>query len=75
MKSTKSPSTKTKKPKSSPSTNSVQDYLMPIDVKNWIDGASSRIAYLREQVVALTEENQRLKAALRFAEQRILGKD
>lgn len=48
-------------------------YKMPLEVKEWIDQATSRIKYLTGEVERLKAENANLKAYRRFAEARILN--
>jgi hypothetical protein len=59
----------TKAPKKAPKEPT---YRMTLEVKNWIDQASSRIKFLTSEVQRLRQENQELKAYRAFAEQRIL---
>ena len=50
-------------------------YLMPEEVKDWIERANSTIQHLRGQVERLKTENTELKAYRKFAETRILRSD
>ena len=50
-----------------------QTFGMPREVKEWIERANSTMAYLRNQVATLKEENAKLKSYQKFAEKRILG--
>ena len=36
-------------------------FRMPVEVKEWIDQASSRLAYMTSEIERLKEENQKLK--------------
>jgi hypothetical protein len=47
-------------------------YMMPQEVKDWIEQASSRLRHLTGEVERLKEENKNLKAYRKFAEHRIL---
>lgn len=71
MKSTKSPK---KKPteKSTKVPQKAEEWLMPVEVRDWIDHASSRIKHLTGQLEKLSLENADLKAYRKFAEKRIL---
>ena len=54
-------------------TKSAQQYSMPQEVKDWIDQASSRLAYMTTQILRLKEENQKLKRANKVMETRVMG--
>ena len=71
MKSTKSPK---KKPteKSTKAPQKAEEWLMPVEVRDWIDQASSRIKHLTAQLEKLKLENADLKTYRKFAEKRIL---
>lgn len=49
-----------------------QEFHMPVEVKNWIEQADSRIRHLTSEVERLKKENADLKSYRKFAEQRIL---
>ena len=46
---------------------------MPMEVKEWIDQASSRLAYMKTEIERLKEENKKLKRANKVMEQRVMG--
>ena len=48
-------------------------YDMPMEVKEWIDQASSRLAYMKTEIERLKEENKKLKRANKVMEQRVMG--
>ena len=48
-------------------------YAMPMEVKEWIDQASSRLAYMTSEIERLKEENKKLKRANKLMEQRVMG--
>jgi endo-beta-N-acetylglucosaminidase D len=48
-------------------------YSMPVEVKDWIDQASSRLAYMTSEILRLKEENQKLKRANKVMETRVMG--
>jgi len=50
-----------------------QQFRMPMEVKEWIDQASSRLAYMTSEIERLKEENQKLKRANKVMEQRVMG--
>lgn len=50
-----------------------QTYDMPLEVKDWIDQAMSRLKNMQNKIDALTVENKELKSYKRWAEHRILG--
>jgi len=52
---------------------SSQEFRMPMEVKEWIDQASSRLAYMTSEIERLKEENQKLKRANKVMEQRVMG--
>ena len=51
----------------------VEDYVMPVEVANWVKQAEARITYLVGKVEDLREENAILKKANRVMEARVLG--
>lgn len=50
-----------------------EKFVMPLEVKEWIDRANATINHLRGKVETLERENKELKAYRKFAEQRILN--
>lgn len=50
-----------------------EQFRMPLEVKEWIDQASSRMKNMQSKIERLEEENKKLKAYRRWAEQRIVG--
>jgi len=38
-----------------------EQFHMPMEVKNWIDQASSRMAHMTSEIARLKEENKQLK--------------
>ena len=68
------PTTKSKR-KSTKTSSDPTEFSMPVEVKNWIESANSRLSYLTSEVQRLKEENAKLKAGIRFAEHRILRTD
>jgi predicted RNase H-like nuclease (RuvC/YqgF family) len=67
--------TTVKKPaaKKTPVQPDSQQFRMPMEVKEWIDQASSRLAYMTSEIERLKEENQKLKRANKVMEQRVMG--
>lgn len=64
----------TKKPAIlSKSTTHKTMYDMPVEVKDWIDQASSRIKHLTSENERLKEEVKTLKTANRVMEKRVMG--
>ena len=49
------------------------EWEMPVEVKESIDQATSRLQRLSSEVVRLKEENAKLKIGIKFAEKRILS--
>ena len=49
-----------------------QKFNMPVEVRNWIDQAMSRMAHMQSEIDRLKMENTELKAYRKFAEHRIL---
>lgn len=74
MKSTTLPKKKAKstKPEKAEKTQKVAEWVMPVEVSDWIEHASSRIKHLTGQLEKLKLENADLKTYRRFAEKRIL---
>ena len=50
-----------------------QEFRMPQEVKEWIDQASSRLAYMTSEIERLKEENKRLKRNHKIMETRVMG--
>ena len=50
-----------------------EQYRMPVEVKNWIDQASSRMARMTSEIERLKEENKQLKRTHKLMEQRVMG--
>jgi predicted transcriptional regulator len=50
-----------------------QEFSMPMEVKDWIDQAMSRLKNLQSKVERLEAENKELKSYKRWAEHRILN--
>jgi len=48
-------------------------FAMPQEVKEWIERSSSIMKHQANQIEQLKEENAKLKAYRKFAEQKILG--
>ena len=48
-------------------------FRMPVEVKEWIDQASSRLAYMTSEIARLKAENKQLKRTHKLMEQRIMG--
>jgi hypothetical protein len=68
---------KKKVPKKAPTALKVvtlpeKQYGMPVEVKDWIEQASSRMKHMQGEIDRLKEENAQLKAYRKFAEHRIL---
>jgi hypothetical protein len=51
----------------------VPEYRMPVEVKDWMDQASSRIMSMRKEIDRLKEENKKLRNANKIMEQRVMG--
>lgn len=50
-----------------------QEFNMPMEVKDWIDQAMSRLKSMQSKVERLEAENKELKSYKRWAEHRILN--
>ena len=50
-----------------------QEFSMPMEVKDWIDQAMSRIKSMQSKIDRLETENKELKSYKRWAEHRILN--
>jgi outer membrane murein-binding lipoprotein Lpp len=46
---------------------------MPVEVKDWIDQAESRIRHLTTKVARLEEDNLKLRRANKVMEQRVMN--
>ena len=64
-----------KKPaaKKTPAKKAEQTFSMPMEVKDWIDQASSRMAHMTSEIARLKEENKQLKRTHKLMEQRVMG--
>jgi cell division septum initiation protein DivIVA len=63
-----------KKPAAKKTTPKVEpQFAMPMEVKNWIDQASSRMARMTTEIERLKEENKILKRSHKLMEQRVMG--
>jgi hypothetical protein len=50
-----------------------EEFRMPMEVKEWIDQASSRMMSMRTEIDRLKEDNQKLRRANKIMEQRVMG--
>jgi hypothetical protein len=50
-----------------------EEFRMPMEVKEWIDQASSRMSHMRTEIDRLKEENAKLRRANKVMEQRVMG--
>ena len=50
-----------------------EEFRMPMEVKDWIDQASSRMMSMRTEIDRLKEENIKLRRANKIMEQRVLN--
>ena len=50
-----------------------QEFSMPMEVKDWIDQAMSRLKSMQSKIDRLEAENKELKSYKRWAEHRILN--
>jgi uncharacterized small protein (DUF1192 family) len=62
-----------KKPAAKKITPKAEEFRMPMEVKNWIDQASSRMAHMTSEIARLKEENKQLKRTHKQMEQRVMG--
>jgi len=64
-----------KKPaaKKTPAKKVEPQFAMPMEVKDWIDQASSRMAHMTSEIARLKEENKALKRTHKLMEQRVMG--
>jgi len=65
--------TTAKKPASKKTTKTEPQFAMPMEVKEWIDQASSRMAHMTSEIARLKEENKQLKRTHKLMEQRVMG--
>lgn len=77
MVTAKKPEAKKASVQPSPKKTSVQpkgeEFRMPVEVKEWIDQASSRMMSMRTEIDRLKEENLKLRRANKVMEQRVMG--
>lgn len=59
--------------KKTPVKKAEQTFAMPMEVKNWIDQASSRMAHMTSEIERLKEENKQLRRTHKLMEQRVMG--
>ena len=50
-----------------------EEFRMPMEVKEWIDQASSRMMSMRTEIERLKEDNPKLRRANKVMEQRVMG--
>ena len=50
-----------------------QRFAMPVEVRDWIEQASSRIKHLTSEVARLKEDNATLRRAHKVMESRVMG--
>ena len=50
-----------------------EEFRMPMEVKDWIDQASSRMMSMRTEIDRLKEENIKLRRANKIMEQRVMN--
>lgn len=62
-----------KKPVAKTPSKAEPTYTMPMEVKNWIDQASSRMAHMTSEIARLKEENKQLRRTHKLMEQRVMG--
>jgi len=65
--------TTAKKPAAKKTAKTEPQFAMPMEVKNWIDQASSRMAHMTSEISRLKEENKQLKRTHKLMEQRVMG--
>jgi len=53
--------------------HSREEFRMPVEVKEWIDQASSRINHMKSEIERLKEENKALRRANKTMETRVMG--
>ena len=54
-------------------TKAEAQFVMPQEVKDWIDQASSRMNHMKTEIERLKEENKNLKRSHKLMEQRVMG--
>jgi hypothetical protein len=72
MATAKKPAAKKTAPKTAIQSRS-EEFRMPMEVKNWIDQASSRMAHMTSEIARLKEENKQLRRTHKLMEQRVMG--
>jgi len=65
--------TTAKKPAAKKTAKTEPQFAMPMEVKEWIDQASSRMARMTSEIERLKEENKSLKRSHKLMEQRVMG--
>lgn len=50
-----------------------EEFRMPMEVKDWIDQASSRMMSMRTEIDRLKEDNEKLRRANKIMEQRVMN--
>jgi hypothetical protein len=50
-----------------------EEFRMPMEVKEWIDQASSRLMSMRTEIDRLKEDNAKLRRANKIMEQRVMN--
>ena len=60
-------------PPKKPAQKKEQEYSMPVEVKDWIEQAGSRLKSLQSKIDRLETENKELKSYKKWAEHKILG--
>ena len=65
--------TTAKKPAVKKTAKTEPQFAMPMEVKEWIDQASSRMARMTSEIERLKEENKQLKRTHKLMEQRVMG--
>jgi hypothetical protein len=50
-----------------------EEFRMPMEVKEWIDQASSRMMSMRTEIERLKEDNLKLRRANKVMEQRVMN--
>ena len=59
--------------KATPIKSTQEEFRMPVEVKDWIDQASSRMNHMRNEIERLKEENLKLRRSHKIMEQRVMG--
>jgi cell division septum initiation protein DivIVA len=65
--------TTAKKPAAKKTAKTEPQFAMPMEVKEWIDQASSRMAHMTSEIARLKDENKQLKRTHKLMEQRVMG--